>query len=114
MAQPATTVDISNLVKNTVIMTASMVNQVTIQTNGEFIFPPHDYVVMVNNFQISLAKRIMPLKTLEEVEEAIKLYVTALLEAQNIKPKKDGDNNAAPVDKELDDYLTGEREGSDF
>jgi hypothetical protein len=70
---------IGQLVANSIILTAQLANEVCIQTRGEFIVPESDYIHLVKEFQVRLAKRLMPVKTNADVKEEASKFISELL-----------------------------------
>jgi hypothetical protein len=81
---------ITSLIANSIITTASIANEISIQTKGEYIIPESDYLHIVKEFQVRLSKRIMPLVTQDDLRGEVKSYVEGLLSkhlASEIKEK---------------------------
>jgi hypothetical protein len=70
---------ISNLISNSILMTAHLANEVCIQTNGVSIIPETDYLYIVKEFQVRLAKRIIPVKSQDDVKDEARKFITELL-----------------------------------
>lgn len=70
---------LSNLIANSIVMTAHLANEICIQTNGAFIIPETDYLYIVKEFQVKLAKRLMPVKSQEDIKDEAKKFITDLL-----------------------------------
>ena len=71
---------ISGLVANAILTTAQLANELCIQTKGEFIIPEADYLHIVKEFQYRIAKRIMPIKTSDDLKDEATKYIKELLE----------------------------------
>ena len=84
---------ISGLVANAIITTAQLANELCIQTKGEFIIPEADYLHLVKDFQYRIAKRIMPLKTSQELKEEATKFIKELLEIS--KGREDNGNDGS-------------------
>jgi hypothetical protein len=72
---------LSGLIANAVIITAHLANEICVQTQGQYIIPEEDYLHLVKDFQVSLAKRIMPVKSRDDIKEEAKKFITALMES---------------------------------
>lgn len=83
---------IQGLVANSILLTAHIANEVSIQTKGESIVPEQDYLHLVKEFQVRIAKRIMPIRTQEDLKEEAKKFVTELIENSN-KEEVNGESN---------------------
>lgn len=79
---------VQNLIANAIMLTAQLANEVTIQTKGEFLVPESDYLHLVKEFQVRLAKRIMPVRTQEDIKEEAKKFI-----AEIIKNSQSEDNS---------------------
>lgn len=80
---------ISSLVGHAIILTAHLANEVCIQTNGQFIVPENDYLEIVKEFQFRLSKRIMPVKSEQDLKEESKKYIAELIK-NSTKGTEDG------------------------
>jgi hypothetical protein len=83
---------ISNLIGNAILLTAQLANEFCIQTKGEFIIPEADYLHLVKDFQVRVSKRIMPVRTQEDLKSEATKYVTELLEKSKKENTHDGIN----------------------
>ena len=72
----------NTLIESSILLTAMLANEISIQTNGELIFSEEDYPTIVKNFQVSITKQIMPLKTKEDMLALSKKYIKELLDNQ--------------------------------
>lgn len=78
---------IQGLIANSILITAQLSNEVSIQTKGEFIIPEQDYLHLVKEFQVRIAKRIMPIKTQSDLKDEAQKYVSELLESLKKEPE---------------------------
>jgi hypothetical protein len=81
---------VNGLISNAILTTAMLSNEVCIQTKGESLFPEHDYVSLVGNFQLIMSKKIMPPKNQTELKEEAKKYITDIL--RKLNEGNDNDN----------------------
>jgi hypothetical protein len=84
---------VGNLLNNAITTTAILANEVSIQTNGEFLMHEQDYVSLVGNFQLVLSKKIMQPKTADELKDEAKKYITDILKKLNMGNKNDNNDN---------------------
>lgn len=89
------------LIGSSIITTATLANAFCIACKGEFTLPAPDYLQAVADFQASIAKRIMPIKTQGELEEAAQVFmneVYKLLKEQSdaTRPDDSTDTTGTP------------------
>jgi hypothetical protein len=71
---------LSSLIGNAIVTTAVLCNEISIQTDGKFILPEEDYLLLVKDFQTVLSKRLMPVKSSLDVKEEARKFVKDLVE----------------------------------
>jgi len=83
---------VNGLISNAILTTAMLANEVSIQTNGEFLFQEPDYVKLVSNFQLVLSKMIMQPRSQQDLKDAAKKYITEILNQINKDNENDNGN----------------------
>jgi hypothetical protein len=70
---------IGELISNAIITTAYIANEMCVQSNGMFLIPETDYLHYVKDFQATMARKIVPIKTTEDFKEEVKKYIREIL-----------------------------------
>ena len=96
------------MVANSILTTALLSNEVCIQTKGEFILQEEDYIIVVKNFQAQLAKKIVPIRTQDELRDEAKKYIADLLLKLNNGVSNEVTENGSSDNSESNKVSTGE------
>jgi hypothetical protein len=92
---------IQSLIGNAIITTAYLANELCIQTSGQNIIPEEDYLYIVKDFQTVISKRIMPVKSQDDIKEEAKKYIKELLSRLTKESENESTNglsHSSPTD----------------
>ena len=98
------------IVGNAILTTALLANEVCVQTKGEFILQEEDYIYVVKNFQVALSKKIMPVKTQEELKQEAKKYISELLIQLSSNGEENGESGTNKSESESNGTGNGEND----
>jgi hypothetical protein len=79
---------LGQLIANGIVTTALLSNELCIQTKGEYLIPESDYLHYVKDFQHTLARKIVPVSSLEGMREEASKYISELI--TKLKGNEDG------------------------
>jgi hypothetical protein len=102
---------VGQLIANAIVTTALLSNELCIQTKGEYLIHESDYLHYVKDFQDTLARKIVPVSSLEGMREEASKYISELLIIK-LKGNEDGTDSgtASTIGENLEIFPDGAKQ----
>lgn len=94
---------IKEIFESSVITTTLLINEIIVQTKGEFIIDENLSIKLVEGFRARLIKKIMP-PNKDEISKEAKIYIAEILKTWNDKNSENNDEKEQCV--EIDKHQT--------